>query len=96
VNPSKQDQKDTEGDPHFWTAIHMMKKSILNFTTRHFNITIPRLRHKFLGKLANRIILLHDVPHHGMMGHGQASCIKPEFFSVQFSCLYTIKKALIS
>jgi len=66
------------GDPHFWTAIHIMKKSILNFTTRHFNITIPRLRHKFLGKLANRIILLHDVPCRDMLGHGQASSVKPE------------------
>jgi hypothetical protein len=77
VNTSKKDQKDIEGDPHFWTAIHMIKQSILNFTIRHFKISIPRLKPKFLGKLANRIILLHDnVPHHSMMGHAQASCIQ--------------------
>jgi hypothetical protein len=89
VNPSKQDQKDAEGDPHFWTAIHMMKQSILNFTIRHFKISVPRLRH--------RIILLQDsIPRHSMRGHAQASCIQPELFPIKISCLYTFKKVLIS
>jgi hypothetical protein len=62
---------DIEGNPHFWTAVHMMKQSI------------PRLIHKYLDKLANWIILLQDnVPCHGMMRHAQASCIQPELFPI--------------
>ena len=66
-----------------------MKQSILNFTIRHFKISVPSLRH--------RIILLQDsIPRHSMMGHVQAPCIQPELFPIQISCLYTIKKVLIS
>jgi hypothetical protein len=67
---------------------------ILNFTIRHFKTSIPRSQHKFLSKLANMIILLHNVSCHGMMGHDQASRTQPELSRYNLHVFTPLTKSL--